>query len=173
LFGVFAGSVLGAIFLGVNTLAGMSEANAVRQVFGQGLWPSIGLSVRLPAFAGLFGFINLAILSIMTGILRRRWLGLAATGLILVILVSAHSAADLAVTVLHVLVFLAVLTRVGLVAAGGFTMALDTLRYSPPLDLTQWYAGRAVIALLPPLALLVCGFYVSLGGQPILGSLLS
>jgi hypothetical protein len=33
-------------------------------------------------------------------------------------------------------------------------------------------ADRAAISLLVPLALLVYGFYVSLGGQPILGSAL-
>jgi hypothetical protein len=37
------------------------------------------------------------------------------------------------------------------------------------LILGQWYAGRAIIALLVPLTVLVWGFYASLGGQPILG----
>jgi len=73
---------------------------------------------------------------------------------------------------LYVLAFLAVLTRVGLVAALSFQIIFLTLGFSPPLEITQWYAGRAVIALLIPLALLVSGFYVSLGGQPIFGSAL-
>lgn len=38
--------------------------------------------------------------------------------------------------------------------------------------LSQWYAGRAMIALLGPLALLAWGFYISLGGQPLFGSAL-
>jgi hypothetical protein len=48
----------------------------------------------------------------------------------------------------------------------------QSLAFSPPLDLNRWYAGRAMIALLLPIALLIYGFYVSLGGQPILGSAL-
>jgi hypothetical protein len=56
------------------------------------------------------------------------------------------------------------------VAAVSFYIVWITLGTSPPFDFTQWYAGRALIALLVPIALLVCGFYVSLGGQPIFGS---
>ena len=58
-----------------------------------------------------------------------------------------------ALTVLFVLVFLAVLVRVGLVAAAAFFFILLTLGTSPPLILDQWYAGRAMIALLVPLTL--------------------
>jgi hypothetical protein len=86
-----------------------------------------------------------------------------------VALFSPANALDLAVTVLYVLAFLAVLTRIGLVAAVSFQIISLTLGYSPPLEITQWYAGRAVIALLIPFALLVSSFYVSLGGQPPFG----
>ena len=75
-------------------------------------------------------------------------------------------------TVLFVVVFLAVLVRIGLVAAAAFFFILLTLGTSPPLVLDQWYAGRAVIALLAPLALLFWGFYVSLGSQSVFGSTL-
>jgi hypothetical protein len=75
-------------------------------------------------------------------------------------------------TVLFVLVFLAVLVGIGLVAAASFFFIMLTLGTSPPLILDQWYAGRAMIALLIPLALLLYGFYVSLGGRPIFGSAL-
>jgi hypothetical protein len=40
------------------------------------------------------------------------------------------------------------------------------------LDFSQWYAGRAVIGLLIPVALVLYGFYVSLGSQPIFGKAL-
>ena len=78
----------------------------------------------------------------------------------------------LAAAILYVLALLAVLTRIGLVAALSFQIISLTLGFSPPLEITQWYAGRAVTALLIPLALLVWGFYVSLGGQLIFGSAL-
>jgi len=47
------------------------------------------------------------------------------------------------------------------------------LSFSPPLDFGKWYAGRAIIALVVPLALLLYGFHVSLGGKPMLGSALA
>jgi hypothetical protein len=49
---------------------------------------------------------------------------------------------------------------------------MSTLGTSPPLILDQWYAGRAMIALLAPLTLLFWGFYVSLGSQSVFGSAL-
>jgi hypothetical protein len=116
--------------------------------------------------------IVLATLSITTGILRKRWLGLVATGLIETAMLSPTSAADLALAVVLGLVLLALLVRLGLVATASFFVVWDTLSYSPPLNFNQWYAGRAMIALLVPLALLVFGFYVSLGGRPAFGSVL-
>lgn len=83
-----------------------------------------------------------------------------------------NTAVDVSVSVLTALVFLAVLTRVGLVGAVSFTLVLQVLTFSPPLDFTRWYAGLAMIALLVPLAVLVYGFCVSLGGQPIFGNAL-
>jgi hypothetical protein len=80
------------------------------------------------------------------------------------------SAIDFVLGVLFVLAFLAVLTRVGLVGAVSFYIVFLSLATAPPLSITQWFAGRAMIALLVPLAVLVWGFYVSLGGQPIFGS---
>lgn len=77
--------------------------------------------------------------------------------------------ADFALTVLFVVVFLTVQLRVGLVAAASFFFMLLTLDTSPPLDFSQWYASRAMMALVIPLTLLVYGFYVSLGSQPLFG----
>ena len=63
-----------------------------------------------------------------------------------------------------------VLTRVGLLAAGALFLAQTV--DSPPLVFSQWYAGRAIIPLLAPLALLFYGFYISLGSQPVFGKAL-
>ena len=170
LLGGMAGSAATAIALGVSALIGMSEANPVSPVFGQGFWPSVGYSVSQVTSACVTVLLDLALLSIMTGILRRRWLGVAATGLILTVLLTPGNALDFSLIVLFILLFLTVLTRVGLIAAVTYFIMTLTLGFSPPLELTQWYAGRAMIALLVPLALLVGGFYVSLGGQPTFGS---
>jgi len=111
-------------------------------------------------------------LPVMTALLRRPKLGLVALALIMLLLNAQATALDFALTVLFVLLFLGVLVRIGLVAAAAFFFILLTLGTSPPLILGQWYAGRAMIALLAPLILLFWGFYVSLGSQPVFGSAL-
>jgi serine/threonine-protein kinase len=169
LLGLFAGSAVAAVVVGVNGRFRITDVLTVKSFFGQGLSPSIGISMVQLAFACYTALIYLAVLSIMTGIMRRRWLGLSATGLLLVAFFSPVSVAGLGLALLYTITFLIVLTRLGLVAAVSFLVAWNTLTASPPLDLTQWYAGRALIALLVPLALLVFGFYISIGGQPIFG----
>jgi hypothetical protein len=67
--------------------------------------------------------------------------------------------------------FLFVLTRVGLLATVAFALVGTLL--GPPLVFSQWYAGLAIIPLILPLGVLIYGFLVSLGGQPIFGSALS
>ena len=79
---------------------------------------------------------------------------------------------DLVLTVLFVSSFMVVLIRFGLIATICFVIVSLTIGTSPPLSFSQWYSGRAVIALLVPIALLVYGFYVSLGGKPVFGKAL-
>jgi hypothetical protein len=172
LLGIVAGSAMGAIFLGVGALSHNSAAFSVDGYFGQGILPSIGHCFLLLFAASFYALFYFAILSVMTGLLRRPRLGLVAIALIMLLLNAQTTALDFALTVLFVLVFLTVLVRVGLVAAAAFFFILLTLGTSPPLILDQWYAGRAMIALLAPLTLLFWGFYVSLGGQPVFGSAL-
>ena len=172
LLGSLAAAALTATLVGANGLIGAEEAIHVNSSFGQGLWPSIGRVVYIPPSACFSALVNLALLSILTALLRRRWLGLVATGVVLGVPLLLPMAADIALTALYVAVLLAVLVRLGLVASVSFHITWLTLAFSPPLDPNQWYAGRATIALLLPLGLLIYAFYVSLGGQPILGSAL-
>jgi len=174
LLGVLAGSTIAAVLVGTNAFLvipriGLSQSFRVGLYFGRGLWPSIGFTAAQPASDCIAALIFLAILSMMAGIFRRRWLGLAATGLIIGLQISPGSALDFVLTVVYVGVLLVVIARVGLIATVCFYIAWHTLSLSPPLVLNQWYAGRAVVALLLPLALLFYGFYISLGGQPIFG----
>ena len=172
LVGSLAGSATGCILMAVSALIGISEANHVMPSFGQGVAQSIGYTVWQPSLACLNALIFLAVLSIATGILRRRWLGLVVTGLVVTGYYFPSGAVDLALTLAFALAFLAALTRLGLIASASFLVVWNALGASPPLNFSQWYAGRAMIALLIPLALLVYGFYVSLGSQPLLGSAL-
>jgi len=172
LLGIVAGSAMSAIFLGVGALSHSSAASPVDGYFGQGIMPSIGHCFLLLFAASFYALFYFALLSVMTGLLRRPRLGLIVLALVMLLLNAQPTAVDFTLTVLFVLVFLTVLVRIGLVAAAAFFFILLTLGTSPPLILDQWYAGRAMIALLVPLAALVYGFYVSLGGQPAFGGAL-
>jgi predicted Ser/Thr protein kinase len=123
-------------------------------------------------FACFVALLLLAILSALTGLLRRRWLGLLATGILFWTngLGQWQDARHLVGYAVVASLSLFILTRVGLLALVGSILAgqMD----GPPLDFSQWYAGRAVIALLLPLALLFYGFYISLGSQPVFGKAL-
>jgi len=148
------------------------ETLHVKASFGQGIWEAIGQVVFLPSDACLSALVNLAVLSILTALLRRRWLGLTVTGILLAVPVIVPTAVDIPLTALWVTALLAVLIRLGLVASVSFYIVWLTLGFSPPLVFNQWYAGRAVLAVLLTVSVLVWGFYVSLGGQPWFGNAL-
>ena len=166
LIGSFAGAAMIAVLIGASAFAGVAEANPVYSGFDRGVLAAIGTTIWMPSTGCFLALIYLAILSIMTGVARRRWLGLALTGLILVLKFTGGSVLDIVLTVVFAAVFLGVLTRGGVVAASCFQLVLRTLGLAPPLTVSRWYAGLAAIALLLPIALVVYGFYVSLGSHP-------
>ena len=112
------------------------------------------------------GFLTILVLSLV--VLRRRWLAVGLTGILLVVLrISGENSAveipaSFAVTAL--LIFAAV--RFGVLA---FTVALFVcgLLASAPLtlDLSRWYAARGLFFVGLILALAVWAFRVSLGGK--------
>jgi hypothetical protein len=94
-------------------------------------------------------------------------------GIVLVVLWGpSNLAIDLPLAILSAVLFLTVLMRIGLVAAVAYFIIELTLFRIPPLEIGRWYVGRAIVALLIPLAVLAYGFYVSLGGRPLFGRVL-
>lgn len=172
LLGVLAGAVMSAFLLGANAVIGISEAFPVRTGFGLGSWPSIGATIQRPSQACIDAMIWLAVLTIATAALRKKWLGLVATGLLMLAQYSSGSMVDVVLTLTFISILMLVLVRLGLIAATCTFAVFETLAASPPLDFSQWYAGRAMIALVFPLALLIYGFWASLGTQPLFGSAL-
>ena len=163
LLGILAGSAAGLLN------AYLQQPYPVDRGFGLGVLPSIGEipnGVFWCCFVALF---FLAILSALTGLFRRRWLGVLATAILLLAPGVGQDVRTFAANAVVSLVLLFVLTRVGLVAAVGFEICQSL--GCPPLVFSQWYAGRALIGLMLPLGLLIYGFWVSLGGQPMLGAL--
>jgi serine/threonine protein kinase len=63
-----------------------------------------------------------------------------------------------------------VLMRFGLVAAAtGYLIAISFQNFPTDLNPSAWYAGYSYAALLIIAAIVLYGFYASLGGQPMLG----
>ena len=172
LLGGLAGTVSGAVTMVLSPLKNNTPAN-VEAIFGRGVWPSLGYSFRMSATAMFLAFLVLAILSLLTRLLRRRWLGLAATGLLWVALNLPRSPLGLADALFMAVLTFAVLTRIGLLGMVSYYLVWLAIIGAPPLNFTQWYAGLAVIGLMVPFALLVYGFYVSLGGRPMFGRALT
>ncbi len=104
-------------------------------------------------------------------IFRRQWLAFAGT-IVVMTLVSytpaSTPAADLLIVAGFAVLFLAALTRFGLLTAiTGF--ALWGVEGNLPItaDLTRWYAYCTFLAVAIPAAIALYGFVVSFGGRPI------
>ena len=172
LFGVLAGAISTALLLGANARVGISEAFPVSAEFGAGAWASVGAVVQRLSQAGFIAMEYLALLTIATGVLRKKWLALLVMGVLLVGKYASPNAVDVVLTIVYVSMFMIVFVRLGLIAGACFLVVFYSISQSPPLDFSQWYAGRAMITLLPVLALLLYGFYISLGSQPVFGKAL-
>ncbi len=164
LLGGLAGVAINALLMTVVPLADVSPIN-VNSSFGRGVLPSTGFCVQqmVNAFFGVMPVF--ALLAITTAMLRRRWLGLVATGLVLIAVTFPKNAMELSVALLLVLVCLTVLTKLGLVGAVIFFLVFQIFAGSPSFDISQWYTEGAAVALFFQLALVGCGFYLSLGGR--------
>ena len=176
LLGGFMGAVSATVALGVTALLGPSGLARttpafVDSSFGRGFWASMANIMFWASSNCSRSLVYFVLLFILTGILRRQWLGLTVTAIILVMLQSPSDlAVDLPIAIGSVGLFLAALSRVGLVGAVSFLTFEQLLVSFPPLDFTQWYAGRALCAILIPVALLVYGAYFSLSGRRIFGT---
>jgi hypothetical protein len=172
-FGVLAGAIVTSIVMGGNAIAGASEALAVSWGFGQGAWASLGVSLEPLAWAAISAIVWLAVLTIATGVFRKKWIGTVVTGLLMMAENSSPSTVEMVVATVFTIVFMALFLRVGLIAGASFFVVFQTLTSSPPLNFSAWYSGRAAIALLIPSALLIYGFWISLGGQSPFGNALT
>ena len=172
-FGVLSGAVVMSILTGRSAIVGSSNASTVSWGFGQGAWASLGVSLDALSDATTSAMVSLAILTIATAIFRSRWLGVAAGWLVWIAQCAPHSIVDFAACGVVASAFVAVLLRFGLIASASLFVIFLTLGGSPPLNFSQWYSGRAAIALLIPIALLIYGFWISLGGQSPFGNALT
>jgi serine/threonine-protein kinase len=111
-------------------------------------------------------------------ILRKDWLAFLVAGLLLSIAGLGFAGSEQVSIPLALLratlcngVILFVLIRYGILAAMAlFYTANVILEFPMSLDLSHWYAGNCLAALLVILGLAAYGFYNSLGGRPIFGA---
>jgi len=172
LLGCLGGSIIVAVTTCVSAIAGISEASAVVPFFGRGLFPSAAYCISAPARTCILALFFTAMLPIASTLLGKRWLGLIATGAVIAILVGGQggSVLDFAMGIAWASLYLTIQSKSGLIASASFMVYTTLFNDSPPLEFSRWYVGRSIISLMVPIALVVYGFHVSLGGQPIFGS---
>ena len=164
MLGILAGSAVGLF-------GAFARTYEVHPTYGRGILPSIS---DIPFYGFVCSFVallDLATLSAFTGLFRRRWLGMLATGVILVGSTLGPNPWYVAFGFVAASATLLILTRVGLLALAAFILAEST--DWPPLVFSQWYAGLAIIPVLARLALLFYAFYISMGSQPVFGGVLN
>ena len=168
LLGILVGAAVQAVRGCVVVLSHSLRMTPVGYEFCRGLFSSIGNGLYFLPVYWMTALVTLAVLSFLTRFVRLRWLATVITGVLMIVIDAPNDVVGLWRLGLFYGVGLVVLTRIGFIGVIGFFLT-DILTEAPPLDFSKWYAGRAIAALVVPLALLAYGFYVSLGGQPMFG----
>jgi hypothetical protein len=114
--------------------------------------------------------VTLFLLFVARVFLRKQWLAVGLTGLILTILNLGSTGENfwvaLPFSILIVALSLIVLIRFGLLALFVFNVYVALLSFFPvTLDFSRWYIGRSLFLLLVLIGLAVCGFRAALAGR--------
>ncbi len=135
----------------------------------------VGLVLDLVASSVFFGLALLFLLFLLRMLFRRQWAAAAVFVAVMVAVVSAQGESPLIFVpfgIVAALLWLFILTRLGLVAAIVYVFCTNLLIELPiTTEASTWYAGIGYAALLVFAALALYGFFTSLGGQPVFGSL--
>jgi serine/threonine-protein kinase len=131
----------------------------------------LGLFAPIPALA------IMSLLVLLSVLLRRRWLAIAASGLVLTLIFLAASEnlrADLPAALLLGALTVFVAARFGILALYATFLVIGLIVRSPlTLDFSRWYAGRSLFVLLIIVGLAFGGFWIALGGKSPFGALAS
>jgi len=180
LFGCLGGlAMVGFMHLSVIAPSWFGEPMAPPQTYLRG---AVFAGARHVAFrllvnaysATQFALVFLFLLLLLRIALRRQWLAMA----IWVVIVAApmrgvHVEAEWAIGLPRALALLLVLRKGGLLGLACTLYVANILIESPlTLDLSAWYAGLALPAVLVVLALSAYGFRTALAGKPLFGSAL-
>jgi Protein kinase domain/zinc-ribbon domain len=120
---------------------------------------------------------TMSLLVLLSVLLRRRWLAIAVSGLVLTLIYlgsSENLRADVPAALLFGALMVFVAARFGILALYA-TFLVFGLIYNFPLtlDFSRWYAGRSLFVLLIIVGLAFGGFWIALGGRSPFGTLAS
>ena len=178
---ILIGSVFGVAIVVVNYLAYLAfgfftsfEPTVAGNLSSLlGLRESVGQFFNLPAtfsvFLGLFYLFLLLLLYLLCG--RKEWLSSVVAWLLPTVLWGLPARNPMLGLLFGGLIYalvLVVTTRFGLlalIASQFFTLLFAT--YPMTWDFSVWYASSTIFALCAGVAVVLYGFYISLGGQPV------
>ncbi|HMB68059.1 MAG TPA: serine/threonine-protein kinase [bacterium] len=114
----------------------------------------------------------LFLIALVAQITRRRWIALVFVSVVFILPDPSWQTApwvQIPPTLLIAAMFVTMLVRFGLVAGiVAIVYGSELPNYPLTLDFSHWYAGSTILALSVAAALPLYGFFVSLGGRPLL-----
>ncbi len=175
LAGALMGTVAALSGYGLDALpywfnvSGLTPVNSLPDSLGgPNRFLATGLAILLTAL--FMTLVTLLLLFLARVFLRKQWLAVGLTGLILAILILGITGenfwAALPFSIVVVALSLIVLTRFGLLALFVFNAYYILLSLLPvTLDFSRWYIGRSLFLLLVLIGLAVYGFRAALAGR--------
>ena len=116
----------------------------------------------------------MSLLVLLSILLRRRWLAIAVSGLVLAFIFlgsSENLRADLPAALLFGTLMVFVAARFGILALyATFLVFFLIVNFPHTLDFSRWYAGRSLFVLLIIVGLAFGGFWIALAGKSPFGT---
>jgi Protein kinase domain/zinc-ribbon domain len=130
--------------------------------------------LRLSTAAPILTLAIMSLLVLLSVLLRRRWLAIAVSGLVLTLIdlgPSENLRTDVPVALLFGALIVFVAARFGILALyATFLVYVLIVNLPVTLDFSRWYAGRSLFVLLIVLGLAFGGFWIALGGKSPFGT---
>ncbi|HYB54170.1 MAG TPA: serine/threonine-protein kinase [Thermoanaerobaculia bacterium] len=177
LIGVLFGCLHAAVYLAQNALPSWTNVSGMTGTYvpEENLGSPNALAGEVLSYVNLSIMQALAIMAMLVlswVLLRRRWLAIGLTGLLLIFLDmrGENLRVEVPVGILVASLGLFVAIRFGLLSLAVYYLAGHFLsEFLFPLDLSRWYGGREVVLLLLLAGIAVYAFRTALGGKPAFG----
>jgi hypothetical protein len=172
LIGIVAGLFHGTVSISRRTLGALATGDAAEPYSGAIVLagvPAGGVAHFLSNVSnGIVTALSLmTVLVILTIVLRRRWLAVAAFYAIMFFAFRAASAELWTIPIFAVIagVFTVVVARFGLLSTAAMQIAFAVIYFAPLPDAFAWYTARGLTTVILLSACAIWAFFTSLGGQ--------